>query len=66
MDGGIGGGLVTVIVAIIGLAVIAALVSNRSNTPQLVRESTGGVARLIGAALSPITGGGAGQGLGYN
>ena len=59
-------GFVTVATALIGVAIIATLVSQRANTSQVIRAATGGFAQDIGAAVSPIvgtnsfTGGGAG------
>lgn len=64
-------GFVTVATAIIGVAIIAALVSQRANTANVVRSITGGFAQDLGVALSPVggsnvsatsfTGGGAGS-----
>lgn len=56
------GGVVTVATAIIGLAIIATLVSNRANTSNVIKSATGGFATALQAAEAPVTGG-AGLGL---
>lgn len=61
---GIGNGVVTVLVAVIGLATIAAIVSRRADTANIVDRALSGTSNLIGSALSPITGGSVGQGIG--
>jgi hypothetical protein len=50
------GGLVTVITAIIGLAVIATLVSNRAQTAGVISAGSSGLANDISAAVAPVTG----------
>jgi hypothetical protein len=50
--------IVTVAVAIIGLATLAVLVSKQANTAGVIQAGAGGLAQDIGAAVSPITGGG--------
>jgi hypothetical protein len=52
--------VVTVATAIIGVAILAVLVSKQSQTPQLLQAAAGGLATDIRAALSPIGGGGLG------
>ena len=43
-----------IITAIIGLAILATVLSNRSNTSQLISSATGGFSGLLKTALSPI------------
>ena len=56
------GGVVTVLLAVIGVAIIAVLVSGRSQTPQVLQAGGGAFGSVLGAALAPVTGGG---GLGF-
>lgn len=48
----------SVVVAVIGLAIVAVLVSNRANTANVIGASGKGLAGVIQAAVSPVTGGG--------
>lgn len=50
--------VVTVATAIIGLAIIAVLVSKNANTSRVISAGAGGLATGIQAAVSPITGSG--------
>lgn len=50
------GSIVTVAVAIVGLAILAVLVSRQSNTPGVISAATGGFAQDIAAAVAPVTG----------
>lgn len=50
--------VVTVLTAIIGVAIIAVLVSRQANTSGVIQAGAGGVSQLISAAVSPVTGGG--------
>lgn len=52
-----GTGLVTVILAIIGVAVIAVIVSKNANTTGVVSASGNAFTSALGCALSPVTGG---------
>lgn len=52
--------IVTVATAIIGVAIIAVLVSRQSNTAGVIQAGAGGLAQDISAAVSPVTGGGGG------
>ena len=54
--------LVTVATAIVGLAIIAVIVSNGSNTSGVISSLTGGFAQDLAAATSPGSGGGGGFG----
>jgi uncharacterized membrane protein len=50
--------IVTVITAIIGVAILAVLVSKQSNTSGVLNAAARGLSTDLSAALSPITGGG--------
>lgn len=52
--------LVTVAVAIVGVAILAVLVSRNSQTPQVVSSLGQSFAQALNAATSPVTGGGLG------
>lgn len=57
--------VVTVLTAIIGVAIIAVLVSKNANTSGVISAGAGGFSSALGTALSPVTGGGGfGNGLG--
>lgn len=49
--------IVTVLLAVIGVAVIAVLVSKQAQTPQVLSAGGTAFSNVLGAALSPITGG---------
>lgn len=51
------GPIVTVLTAIIGVAILATLVSNRANTANVIKAGAGGFSNILGTALSPVTGG---------
>ena len=50
--------MVTVATAIIGVAILAVLVSKQANTAGVIQAGGAAFAQDLGAALSPITGGG--------
>jgi hypothetical protein len=52
--------VVTVLMAIIGVAIIAVLVSKNANTSGVIGAGAGGVSNVLGTALGPVTGGGLG------
>lgn len=54
--------VVTVATAIVGLAIIAVLVSNNAQTGNVIGAATGGFAQDLTAAVSPVTGAGGGFG----
>jgi hypothetical protein len=62
------GGVLTVATAIVGLAVLAVLVSRSANTANVISSAAHGFAEDIGAAVSPVTGSGfsGSFNLGYN
>jgi membrane DNA delivery protein len=50
--------VVTVATAIIGVAIIAVLVSKNANTTGVIQAASSGFSQSLGTALSPVTGGG--------
>lgn len=61
--------VVTVVTAIIGVAILAVLVSRNSNTSGVINAAASGFATDLSAALSPVTGSGTGLrvgGIGFN
>jgi hypothetical protein len=48
--------VVTVALAIIGVAIIAVLVSNRANTTGVIASAGSAFSGALGTALSPVTG----------
>jgi PRD1 phage membrane DNA delivery len=48
---------VTVATAIVGVAVLAVLVSKQAQTPQVIQAATSGFAADLSAAVSPVSGG---------
>lgn len=53
--------VVTVLVAIVGVAIIAVLVSKNANTSGVLTAGGNAFSSALGAALSPVTGGGMGS-----
>lgn len=53
-------GIVTIATAIIGVAILAVLVSRNANTAGVIKAASGGFAQAITAATGPVTGGGGG------
>lgn len=49
-------GVVTVATAIVGVAILAVLVSKNAQTPQVVQAFTQGFAADLSAATGPVTG----------
>lgn len=49
--------MVTILMGIIGVAIVATLVSNRSNTAGVVSAGGNAFSGALGTALSPIVGG---------
>lgn len=50
--------VVTIGTAIIGVAILAVLVSRQAQTPAVIQAATAGFAQDLSAAVSPVTGGG--------
>lgn len=51
------GAIVTIVTAIIGLAILAVLVSNSSQTSGVIQAAAGGLAQDLNAATNPGGGG---------
>lgn len=49
--------IVTIATAIVGVALLALIVSNRSNTANVIRAAGGAFSGALGVAVSPVTGG---------
>lgn len=56
------GGIVQVALAIVGLAILAVIVSNNANTAGVISSAGSAFASDLSAAVSPVTGGGLGFG----
>lgn len=56
------GQMTVVLTAIIGVAIVATLVSKKAQTPEVIGSFWKGFSGAIGAAVSPVTGGGGGAG----
>lgn len=50
-------GIVTVLMAVIGLAIIAVLVSRNAQTGTVLGQAGNSFANILGAAESPVSGG---------
>jgi hypothetical protein len=48
--------LTTVLMAIVGLATLAVILSRNANTVNVIRAGSGGFSQAIATAISPITG----------
>jgi hypothetical protein len=55
--GQVWGGVITVLMAIIGVAILAVIVSKNSNTTGVLSAGSSAFSGALGTALSPITGG---------
>jgi hypothetical protein len=56
MDNQFTASIVTVLTAIIGVAIIAVLVSPNAKTGQVIQAGSQGFSTALGTALSPVTG----------
>jgi hypothetical protein len=54
--GHFGDQVVAILTAIIGVAIVAVIVSNRSNTSNVISSAANAFSEAIGTAVSPITG----------
>lgn len=54
-------GIVTILVAIIGVAIVAVLVSKNANTSGVISSGGNAFAQMLGAAEAPVTGGSMGS-----
>ncbi len=50
-------GIIVILTAIIGVAIISVLVSNKSNTVGVLNAGSQAFSGALGTALSPVTGG---------
>jgi len=58
------GQIVTVLTAIVGVAILAVLVSRNSQTPQVIKEFGDAFSGALRAATSPVSGGYSNYGIG--
>lgn len=49
-------GLVTIALAVVGLAVLSVLVSRNANTTGVIQASASGFGNVLGVAMSPVSG----------
>jgi hypothetical protein len=49
-------GIVTVFIAIVGVAIISVLVSKKAQTPAVIQSVASGFGNSLGVAISPVTG----------
>ena len=54
--GHLGDQITAILVAIVGVAIVAVIVSNRANTANVITSASGALANAIGTAVSPVTG----------
>jgi hypothetical protein len=52
----IGPAVIAIVAGIIGLAIVAVLVSKQAQTPAVLQAGGGALASVIGAAVAPVTG----------
>ena len=57
MNGNVMGGIVSVLTAIVGVAMLAVIFAPRANTANVVRASGGALADAINAATAPVSSG---------
>lgn len=48
----------TILMAVVGLAIVAVLVSNRANTSSVIGSAGDAFSKILGAATAPVSGGG--------
>lgn len=51
--------VVTIATAVVGVAILAVLVSRNAQTPAVIKEAGGAFSDILRAATGPVTGGGA-------
>jgi hypothetical protein len=54
----IGSAIVSILMAVVGVAIIATLVSKQAQTANVLNAGGTAISNVLGAALSPVTGGG--------
>lgn len=57
--------IVTIATAIVGVAILAVLVSKKSNTSGVIQSAASGFSNALGTAVSPVTGASIGFNVGY-
>ena len=57
--------VVTIATAIVGVAILAVIVSRRSNTAGVIQAAASGFGNALNVAVSPVTGGNVGGNLAY-
>lgn len=57
--------IVQIATAIIGVAILAVLVSRQAKTPEVIKAASGGFSEALRAAISPLQGGGYASSYGY-
>ena len=62
--GAIGSAVVGILMAVIGVAVIAVIISSKAQTASVLQAGGNAFSTVLGSALSPVTGGGIGGTLG--
>lgn len=62
MASDIGAGVLAIVTGIIGLAIISVILSKNAQTSTVLNASGSALASVIGAAVAPVSGGGAGSG----
>lgn len=55
--GDFGGAIVAVIAGVIGLAIVAVIVSQNAQTPTIITNAGTALKGVIGAAVAPVSGG---------
>jgi hypothetical protein len=57
--------IVTILTAIVGVAILALLVSKKSNTSGVIQSAASGFSNALATAVSPVTGNNIQTNLGY-
>ncbi len=57
--------VVTILTAIVGVAILALLVSKKSNTAAVIQSAASGFSNALGTAVSPVTGASINFNVGY-
>lgn len=58
-------GVITIAVAIVGVAIVATLVSKNAQTPQVLQAAGNAFSNALNAATRPVSGGGFNTGAAY-
>lgn len=49
-------GIITIVLAVVGIAALSIILSNKSNTTGVIQASASGLGNALGVAESPVTG----------